>query len=366
MLGAAVCSLSASSALLLWNTVRKWNKSREIIPPDNCDSSDNREPSTDASAWEDIALFYAGSTSISWGLGASLERMGTMSSIAYMAGPALTAVLINRVRTGQWMYWARTPQDTATLPERIVKTYTSKNAWRAALLVPAFTVGVALLPPLLFPEHVQYSASGEYFLNTYVRPYYPEAEEAIMKKIPASTLGKIGLAALTAINGLLAAAVVNMPVTSLEEVGWRGFLLPRLQKLGFGPWSASYISGALWGLWHAVIVLHGHNYPIHCRIGVPLFTLFGALASPLFTFALENVEEECRTMTASLLHGMVNAFAGLSSLLVKGGSDLTNGAQSASGLFLLGLGNLAYWLYRSRWSSSTSSLSPSSGHTGAN
>lgn len=39
-----------------------------------------------------------------------------------------------------------------------------------------------------------------------------------------------------------------------EEIGWRGFLLPRLMKK-LGPWSGLFAHGALWGLWYAPLLL---------------------------------------------------------------------------------------------------------------
>jgi membrane protease YdiL (CAAX protease family) len=34
-----------------------------------------------------------------------------------------------------------------------------------------------------------------------------------------------------------------------EELGWRGFLLPRLRKY-YGPVTAAWVMGSLWSLWH--------------------------------------------------------------------------------------------------------------------
>ncbi|GAA1179363.1 CPBP family glutamic-type intramembrane protease [Nesterenkonia xinjiangensis] len=67
------------------------------------------------------------------------------------------------------------------------------------------------------------------------------------------------LAALQIINVLVAALVINLLPALGEEIGWRGWMLPKL--LRFGPWGAIGISGIIWGLWHAPLILLGYNYP---------------------------------------------------------------------------------------------------------
>jgi membrane protease YdiL (CAAX protease family) len=42
----------------------------------------------------------------------------------------------------------------------------------------------------------------------------------------------------------------------IEELGWRGFLLPELQKR-FNPLAASLIIGIIWWLWHAPLYING-------------------------------------------------------------------------------------------------------------
>lgn len=46
-----------------------------------------------------------------------------------------------------------------------------------------------------------------------------------------------------------------MVINSGEEIGWRGFALPRLQKLFKNPFYATLVLGILWSTWHLPIYL---------------------------------------------------------------------------------------------------------------
>jgi len=57
------------------------------------------------------------------------------------------------------------------------------------------------------------------------------------------------LVALGFLSSLTIAPLINTIFAIGEELGWRGFLLPRLLHLG--QWPAILISGIVWGIWHA-------------------------------------------------------------------------------------------------------------------
>lgn len=69
----------------------------------------------------------------------------------------------------------------------------------------------------------------------------------------------IGTLVLIQLVTLPAAAFINLIPALGEELGWRGWLLPRLLPLG--PLPAILLSGVVWGLWHAPLILLGYNYP---------------------------------------------------------------------------------------------------------
>lgn len=70
-----------------------------------------------------------------------------------------------------------------------------------------------------------------------------------------------------------------MFINSGEEVGWRGFALPRLQRLSKKPVYASLVLGIFWSAWHLPIYL----VPGQSSIPLPLFFLFTIGLSFIYT-----------------------------------------------------------------------------------
>ncbi|MFC3997707.1 CPBP family intramembrane glutamic endopeptidase [Nocardiopsis sediminis] len=69
----------------------------------------------------------------------------------------------------------------------------------------------------------------------------------------------IGALIVVQLATLPTAAFINLIPALGEELGWRGWLLPKLMPLGTVP--ALLIMGVIWGLWHAPLILLGYNYP---------------------------------------------------------------------------------------------------------
>ena len=115
-----------------------------------------------------------------------------------------------------------------------------------------------------------------------------------------------------------------------EELGWRGFLLPRLMPLGKA--RAYLILALLWGVWHAPLVLAGLNYPGQPIQGVVMMCLiclaFGA-------FLNEMTLHYRSSILAGFLHGAANAQGyGIWTWMFPGAHPLLGGAMGLTGVFV--------------------------------
>jgi membrane protease YdiL (CAAX protease family) len=88
-----------------------------------------------------------------------------------------------------------------------------------------------------------------------------------------------------------------------EEPGWRGFALPRLQQR-YGPVVASFVLGALHGLWHLPVLLTVNFGPLPLANYVP-FMLTAVFATFIYTWVYNNTGGSI--LLAILLHAASNA-----------------------------------------------------------
>lgn len=100
---------------------------------------------------------------------------------------------------------------------------------------------------------------------------------------------------------LIIAPFFNTLLAFGEEVGWRGYLLPKLMPLG-KRW-AYLLIGIIWGLWHLPLVLMGFMYPGNPFAGVVMFlvltTVFGIYMNEL-TLRYRS------SILAGWIHGVFN------------------------------------------------------------
>lgn len=111
---------------------------------------------------------------------------------------------------------------------------------------------------------------------------------------------------------VLVAPFVNIIATFGEELGWRGYLLPKLCNR-FGPVKAVLIDGVIWGLWHAPIIALGHNYgtdyPFAPWLGILLMIVFCVATGTIMSYFTLKVGS---VIPAAMFHSAINGLASVS------------------------------------------------------
>jgi len=153
--------------------------------------------------------------------------------------------------------------------------------------------------------------------------------EAELEKMPFK-IGAIPLILISFAGGIFGAFTVNLPFMFGEEFGWRGLLLKETQQMGFV--KSNFLIGMVWGLWHAPIILMGHNYPEYPVIGVGMMCLFTtSLAFPFayIRFKTNSILGPC------VMHGMINGTAAITLYFIWGGHSLVTGITGVAGLIVI-------------------------------
>lgn len=128
-----------------------------------------------------------------------------------------------------------------------------------------------------------------------------------------------GMLMISLVQIVVLGPIINLVPTLGEELGWRGYLLPKLREL-FSDRAALIISGSIWGFWHLPALVMGHNYGKD-YFGYPWL---GIMAMIVFCVVLGIIEGYATikfdsVIPAAMIHSALNAGAGLPLMVAKPG-----------------------------------------------
>jgi membrane protease YdiL (CAAX protease family) len=101
-------------------------------------------------------------------------------------------------------------------------------------------------------------------------------------------------------------------------------------------------TGIIWGLWHAPLILNGHNYPQHPVAGVFMMVVLCLLLTILLMYFRMKSNS---VIVPAIMHGTLNAVAGITNLLITPFNDLLFGNQGLAGMIVLLIIDLCIFLY---------------------
>lgn len=225
----------------------------------------------------------------------------TLVAGACMFGPALAALI-------QWRSIERAPWSAAGLHPRAINI---KGLLLTTLL------GMLIIPTCLLVIHVlgvvlnvtgfgQVEVTGQRFMLSLIgiMAEHGVKEGAAQAGILAGFPGALILLVLL-LSAVLSAYTINLPFMLGEELGWRGFLYDALRT--GSPAQRILFTGPVWGLWHAPLILMGHNYPGYPWIGIGLMMVFCTVLALLFDWSRSRSRS---IWGPCVLHGIINGSAG--------------------------------------------------------
>ena len=268
-------------------------------------------------SWAMFAVAHWG-----FGMGADTPKGLMVFSTIYMFFPMITALVLQAI-------------DKEKFNHTGLVNFKVSWPWLVAWLLPVVMVLVCIPVNGLFPG-VELQYNSEQLISQY---QVPEEQQDLVReqmgKIPA-----VLLVISTVFSGLIAGVTVNAIAAFGEEYGWRNYLVGALREVKF--WKAALFIGIVWGIWHFPLILMGHNYPNEPRWGVLLMVVFCIL---LGVIELYFVLKSKSMVVAAILHGTVNAVAGMTLYFTLGGNDFINGMPGLSGFIVTGVTIVCIWIY---------------------
>lgn len=163
--------------------------------------------------------------------------------------------------------------------------------------------------------------------------------QTALESLPAG-IGVWGMLGITLFSGLYAGITINGIFAFGEEIAWRGYLLKLFKGKKF--MTTALLTGTIWGLWHAPIILNGHNYPQHPVIGVLMMIVFCVLLTPMLMYFRQKSGS---VIVPAIMHGTFNGVVGITLILVTPANDLLYGASGLAGFITLALIDAVIYFY---------------------
>ena len=178
---------------------------------------------------------------------------------------------------------------------------------------------------------LNFKGNGKYYLLAIALPLVYTAVEDVLNVVimgtkfdPNATFELAGVSAVgytAAIFFNIAISLAMFPIYLGEELGWRGYLFPKLKTVMNRP-AAYIVCGIIWGVWHTPAIIDGLNfgkeYAGYPFVGILLMCLFCISAGIIFTWLTEKTNS---VYPAAFAHAVNNNATGLIIALTKNADD---------------------------------------------
>lgn len=303
--------------------------------------------------WGRVALFYGLALGWSCLVAAALYLLGqrdlsgaagptvatTILALLYMPAPMVAALIVGRLDHRPALIRTTFTGFRRALPKLLVV---------AVAVVPALLLGMVgaswLAGNVLGLSGTGTLLVGQADLVANALTLLPAQNADQVAKLSAGVPSLWGLIALALVGALLAGFTINGLFAFGEEYGWRGWLADELRPLG--AFWANVITGVLWGLWHAPLILMGFNYGSYGRIGT-LFMI--AWCIPLSFLLWRSREVTGSLLAPAILHGAINGFAGVFLILLVDANPLIAAPAGLIGAAVAAVVAALFWLLTRKW-----------------
>jgi uncharacterized protein len=260
--------------------------------------------------WKKIGQYLTLAFGISWSAALIMYLFGwkygslpcmVLLAVLYMPGPAIATFIVQK-----YIYKESFKTYGWTLDKADIGKYAKVGLWFLIL------TALCLLTILALGNTHVVEAFGQLdFSQGAFQTNIGEITKGKLDVTKLPSLPPIIVFSVILIAGFFSSFTVNLPFMFGEEFGWRGLLLKEVQKMGFT--TSCLLIGVIWGLWHAPIVLMGHNYPSNPFAGLGMMCLFTTALCPLFAYVRMKTKS---ILGPCMLHGMINSTAAIYTLFI--------------------------------------------------